>query len=205
MQRSSREEVLDAVAACVQDVGVKRTTMAEIARRAGISRSTLYTHVSDVNQATAAVLTQRLLELLSDAAVEESEGSRSGDTARARLVARARHLAARISADPLIARILDLDGDLLVPYLVHHLGSSQRAILAAVAELVAEGQREGSIRLGDPALISFSSFLVVQSFVISSRIAATEHELDAVLDELTLILDRTLRPTEIAAAGEAAS
>jgi AcrR family transcriptional regulator len=194
MQRSNRDEVLDAVAACVRDVGVKRTTMAEIARRAGMSRSTLYTHFSDVNQATAAVLTQRLLELLTDAAVEEAEGEHRGETARARLIARARHLAGRISADPLIARILDLDGDLLVPYLVHRLGSSQRAILAAVTELVTEGQREGSIRLGDPELIAFSTFLVIQSFVISSRIAAAEHQLEAVLDELALILDRTLRP-----------
>jgi AcrR family transcriptional regulator len=205
MQRSNREEVLDAVAACVRDVGVKRTTMAEIARRAGISRSTLYTHFSDVNQATAAVLTQRLLELLADAAVEEAEGEHRGETARARLIARARHLAGRISADPLIARILDLDGDLLVPYLVHRLGSSQRAILVAVTDLVTEGQREGSIRLGDPELIAFSTFLVIQSFVISSRIAAAEHELEAVLDELALVLDRALRPRDPAPSTESPS
>jgi AcrR family transcriptional regulator len=195
VQRSSREGVLDAVADCVQDVGVKRTTMAEIARRAEMSRSTLYTHFSDVNQATAALLTRRLLQLMTDAAVEESEGSGRASDARARLVARARHLAARISADPLIERILDLDAELLVPYLVRRLGSSQRAILDTVTQLVADGQAEGSIRRGDPARIAFSTFLVVQSFVISSRIAEAEHGLDPVLDELELVLDRALRPT----------
>jgi AcrR family transcriptional regulator len=193
MQRSSREEVLDAVAACVRDVGVKRTTMAEVARRAGMSRSTLYTHFSDVGQATAALLTRRLVELLTDAAVEEEAGDAPRGSARRRLVARARHLAARISADPLIERILDLDAELLVPYLVRRLGSSQRAILDTVTELVAEGQGDGSIRRGDPDRIAFSAFLIVQSFVISSRIAASEHGLDPTLDELELVLDRALR------------
>jgi AcrR family transcriptional regulator len=195
MQRSSREDVLDAVAACVRDVGVKRTTMAEVARRAEMSRSTLYTHFADVDQATAAVLTRRLVELLTDAAAEEASGRASGDVARSRLVARARHLAARISADPLIERILDLDAELLVPYLVQRLGSSQRAILDTVTGLVAEGQDDGSIRHGDPGRIAFSAFLIVQSFVISSRIAAAEHGLDTALDELELVLDRALHPT----------
>lgn len=193
MQRSSREEVLDAVEACVRDVGVKRTTMAEIARRAGMSRSTLYTHVADVNQATAALLTRRLVELLGDAAVEDAADAAP---ARDRLVARARHLAARISADPLIARILDLDGELLVPYLAHRLGSSQRAMLDAVTDLVRLGQADGSIRLGDPARIAFSVFLVVQAFVISSRIADAEHGLDPMLDELELVVSRTLAPAD---------
>jgi AcrR family transcriptional regulator len=194
VQRSSREEVLDAVADCVRDVGVKRTTMAEIARRAEMSRSTLYTHFSDVDQATAALLTRRLLQLLEDAAVEEAEGEAALADGRARLISRARHLAARISADPLIERILDLDAELLVPYLVRRLGSSQRAILDTVTQLVADGQAEGAIRPGDPARIAFSTFLIVQSFVISSRIAEAEHGLDPVLDELELVLDRALRP-----------
>jgi AcrR family transcriptional regulator len=194
VQRSSREEVLDAVAECVRDVGVKRTTMAEVARRAGMSRSTLYTHFSDVGQATAALLTHQLLQLLSDAATEEAEGAGGAELGRSRLVARARHLAARISADPLIARILDLDAELLVPYLVRRLGSSQRAILETVTQLVADGQADGSIRRGDPARIAFSAFLIVQSFVISSRIADEEHGLDPMLEELELVLDRALRP-----------
>jgi hypothetical protein len=88
---------------------------------------------------------------------------------------------------------------------VHRLGSSQRAILAAVTELVTEGQREGSIRLGDPELVAFSTFLVIQSFVISSRIAAAEHELEAVLDELALVLDRALRPRDPAPSTESPS
>jgi AcrR family transcriptional regulator len=191
VKRSSREQVLDAVAASVRAVGVRRTTMAEIARRAGLSRSTLYTHFADVDQATAALLTRELVHLLT-ASGEDDEGGRS---ARERLVSRAVGLAATVPDDPLIERILELDAQLLVPYLVQRLGSSQRAILDTVTDLVAAGQQDGSIRDGDPSVIAFSTFLVVQSFVISARIAEVEHGREAALAELRLILDRSLVPS----------
>jgi AcrR family transcriptional regulator len=194
MQRSSREEVLDAVADSVRAVGVRRTTMAEIARRAGLSRSTLYTHFSDVREATAALLTRELVALLTRAS--DDGGDRL--PARDRLVRRAVRLAATVPDDPLIERILELDGELLVPYLTHRLGSSQRAILDTVTDLVTTGQEDGSIREGDPALIAFSAFLVVQAFVISARIAEAEHGRDPVLLELETILHRTLAPAGIA-------
>jgi AcrR family transcriptional regulator len=196
VQRTSREEILDAVADSVRAVGVQRTTMAEIARRAGLSRSTLYTHFADVGEATAALLTRQLLELLGASTHEED----ADVPARGRLVERALQLAAAVPDDPLIERILELDAELLVPYLVQRLGSSQRAILDTVADLIAAGQQDGSIRDGDPRHIAFSTFLVVQAFVISARIAEAEHGRETVLAELRLILDRSLAPVaEVAA------
>lgn len=192
VQRTSREEILDAVADSVRAVGVRRTTMAEVARRAGLSRSTLYTHFADVDEATAALLTRQLLALLGASTYEEDPGV----PARARLVERALQLAAAVPDDPLIERILELDAELLVPYLVRRLGSSQRAILDTVADLVATGQRDGSVRGGDPRHIAFGAFLVVQSFVISARIAEAEHGREVALAELRLILDRSLAPTD---------
>lgn len=192
MQRSSRQDVLDAVAESVRDLGVQRTTMAEIARRAGMSRSTVYTHFSDVREATAALLTRVLIGLL-DAAAGDEEAVSAG-TGREQLVVAALLLARRVPDHPLVERILELDAELLVPYLVRRLGSSQRAILDAFADQVAVGQADGSIRDGDPALLAFTAFLVVQSFVVSSRIAEAEHGREAVLAELATLLDRALAP-----------
>jgi AcrR family transcriptional regulator len=198
VQRSSREEVLDAVADSVRAVGVRRTTMAEVARRAGMSRSTLYTHFSDVREATAALLTRELVALLVRASEDEGDAGTGGDGAgedgRHRLVRQAVALARVVPDDPLIERILELDGDLLVPYLTTRLGSSQRAILDAVADQVAAGQADGSIRPGDPSLVAFTLFLVAQSFVISARIAEAEHGREATLRELELTLHRALLP-----------
>lgn len=194
MQRSNREEILDAVADSVRAVGVRRTTMAEIARRADLSRSTLYTHFSDVREATAALLTRELLSLLAAATDEGDEHDVAGRDGRHQLVDRAVLLVRVVPDDPLIERILELDAELLVPYLVHRLGSSQRAMLDAVTDFVAAGQDDGSIRGGDPGEIAFTVFLVGQSFVISARIAAAEHGREQVLAELEHVLHRSLAP-----------
>jgi AcrR family transcriptional regulator len=194
VQRSNREEILDAVADSVRAVGVRRTTMAEIARRVNLSRSTLYTHFSDVREATAALLTRELLSLLAVATGEGDGPEVAGRDGRHQLVDRAVLLARVVPDDPLIERILELDAELLVPYLVHRLGSSQRAILDAVTDLVAAGQDDGSIRGGDPPEIAFTVFLVGQSFVISARIAEAEHGREKVLAELEHVLHRSLAP-----------
>jgi AcrR family transcriptional regulator len=194
VQRSSREAVLDAVADSVRAVGVRRTTMAEIARRADLSRSTLYTHFSDVREATAALLTRELLALLAQAMADVDPDAEAPVDGRHELVQRAVLLARVVPDDPLIDRILELDGELLVPYLVQRLGSSQRAILDAVTDHVVAGQADGSIRAGDPRLLAFTAFLVTQSFVISARIAEAEHGREAVLAELEHTLHRSLAP-----------
>ena len=193
MQRSSREQVLDAVVASVQDLGVRRTTMAEVARRAGVSRSTLYTHFPDVTAATAAALTRELVALVEVVLAEIDPAAASG-SGRQRLIAAAVELAARVPEQPLIARVLELDAELLVPYLVHQLGSSQRAIVALVAELVAAGQQEGSIRPGPPRELAVAVFLTVQSFTVSARIVRDELGADRAARLLTDLLEGLLRP-----------
>lgn len=200
MQPTSRDEVLDAVAASVRDLGVRRTTMAEIARRAGLSRSTIYRHFADVTEATAALLTGELVRLLGDA-IEDPDPE---VTARERLVTQALHLARTVRDDPLIERILALDAELVVPYVVQRLGSSQRAILDVIVEEVRTGQREGSIRDGDPRAIAMTVFLVGQAFVLSSAIVEAELGRERALAELATTLERLLAPGGSSATGEGA-
>lgn len=190
VQRTSPDEVLNAVADSIVALGLRRTTMAEVARRAGISRSTAYTHFPDVAHAAAALLTRELLALMTSSGDDEDTAA----PARARLVARAMHLARAVPDHPLIERILELDAELLVPYLVARLGSSQRAILDTVTDVVAAGQQDGSVRAGDPRVLAFTVFLVTQAFVVSARIAEAEHGRETVLGELALVLDRALAP-----------
>src|SRR5439155_16686451 len=47
--RNTDESVLEAARACVLAVGVRRTTLTDVARRAGLSRMTLYRRYPDVN------------------------------------------------------------------------------------------------------------------------------------------------------------
>src|SRR5437764_11752461 len=75
--------ILDATRAAVLAVGVRRTTLTDVARRAGVSRMTVYRLVPDVNTLILEVMTRDLGEVL--AAAERTAHRRR--TARSRLVA----------------------------------------------------------------------------------------------------------------------
>src|SRR4051794_35398407 len=86
-QAAPPREIPDGIAAAVRNsvlaVGVRRTTLTDVARRAGVSRMTLYRLVPDVETLLLDVLTRELGALLSE--IEATVARKR--TARARLVA----------------------------------------------------------------------------------------------------------------------
>src|SRR6478672_11700676 len=53
-----RDAYLDAARACILDVGWRRTTLTEVARRAGVSRMTIYRSWSDMQQLLGDLMTR---------------------------------------------------------------------------------------------------------------------------------------------------
>src|SRR5436853_7569736 len=83
VSRDIPEPILAATRATVLAVGVRRTTLTDVARRAGVSRMTLYRLVPDIATLVLEVMTREFAALL-DAA---EAGSARRRTARARIVA----------------------------------------------------------------------------------------------------------------------
>lgn len=176
--------LLDAARECVLDVGLRRTTLADVARRAGVSRMTVYRQYDDLGTLVSALLTRELTDVL---AVVEDE-VRHLPTARERLVEAAVRVVRRMDSHPVYRRVLDLDPEMLLPLVVDRFGSTQRAALVLVAAQVLEGQRDGSVRDGDPERIATAVLLACQSFVFSARLVDEE-----TLGELRPLLDGYLR------------
>lgn len=183
--------VLAAARACVLDVGLRRTTLTDVARRAGVSRMTVYRQFGDLPSLVSALLTSELLELVARAAEQVADLP----TARARLVEACVEVVARLAEHPLWCRVLELDPELLLPLVVDRFGSTQRAAMASMGEQVSEGHADGSVRAVDPGLAATCLLLTVQSFVFSARVVAAEHEQAASQEELRRLLDGYLRPT----------
>jgi hypothetical protein len=99
----------------------------------------------------------------------------------------------RLPREPLLRRVLDVDPELLLPYLTDRWGSTQRLAIGHVRRLVAEGQAEGSIRRGDADTIARMLVLLATPYVVSAGLV---HVLDAgtVSAELERLVDRWLRP-----------
>jgi AcrR family transcriptional regulator len=181
--------ILDATRATVLAVGVRRTTLTDVARRAGVSRMTVYRLVPDVNTLILEVMTRDLGVVLADA----ERAARRRRTARSRLAAVVVEVCRRLPREPLLRRVLDVDPELLLPYLTDRWGSTQRLAIGHVRRLVAEGQAEGSIRRGDADTIARMLVLLATPYVVSAGLV---HVLDAgtVSAELERLVDRWLRP-----------
>ncbi|GAC1440972.1 MAG: TetR/AcrR family transcriptional regulator [Mycobacteriales bacterium] len=179
--------MLAAARGCVMDVGLKRTTLADVARRAGVSRMTVYRQYGDLQTIVSELLTRELVDLIECARVAAEQLP----TARERLVEAAVRTVDELVRHPLYRKVLDLDPELLLPLVVDRFGSTQKAAIALVAEQVEAGQRDGSIRPVDPALAATCLQLTAQSFVFSARVVAGQ----PVSAELRHLLDAYLRPT----------
>ena len=95
----------------------------------------------------------------------------------------------------LFVRIVELDPELILPYLFTRRGRSQDPILALTAEAIAEGQKPARSAKGNPVAIARGLLLAAHGFVLSVHTMvdeqATEQELDA---ELATLITRTLTP-----------
>lgn len=187
--RVSDADLLRAARECVLARGVRRTTLTEVARVAGVSRMTLYRRFPDVGGMVTTLVTVEFGEVLRQARRAASTGD-----ARQRLIGGMVRGIRLLHEAPLLQRVLETDSELLLPYLVERLGSTQVAADGFIREHLAAGHDDGSIRRGDVAVQARSLLLLTQSFVISARPAAKDLELDALTDELALLLDGALRP-----------
>jgi AcrR family transcriptional regulator len=188
-RRTDDDALLDAARDCVLAVGLRRTTLTDVARRAGVSRMTMYRRWPDMASLVGDLMTREWGEL-----VLRARAAAGGEDARRRLVDGLATGARQLRAHPVFRRIVELDPEVLLPYLVDRRGTSQDRMLAALVEGIGEGHDDGSVRPGPPELLSRGVLLALHGFVISAGTmtdAVTEDDLDA---ELRLLLDRYLAP-----------
>jgi AcrR family transcriptional regulator len=186
--RFDENDILDAVRECIMAVGFRRTTLADVARRVGASRMTLYRRYPDVDALTRALVEREFGRLMSD--TFESVGDAPSIRERlAKVLARG---VEAISRNDLYIRILDVDPELILPYVVDRLGTFQQLVISTLKEQIAEGQEEGSIRQGNPEEMARTIELLARSFVLAAR--ASDQRIDQLLDEFELMVDRYLAP-----------
>jgi AcrR family transcriptional regulator len=183
-----RDVYLDAARACILDVGWRRTTLTEVARRAGVSRMTIYRTWADMPQLLGDLMTREWAGVVT--AQIEAAGS---STSLERLVEGIVGTTRMLRDNELFVRIVELDPELILPYLFSRRGRSQDLILALTLEAIEAGQADGSIRAGDPRTMARAVLLAVHGFVLSAHTMADEgvHE-DDLDDELTALLTRSL-------------
>jgi AcrR family transcriptional regulator len=185
--RSAADLALDAAREAILAVGWSRTTLTDIARRAGVSRMTIYRKWPDMGSLLADLMTREWTDLV--------QVDTTGRTALQRLVRGGVATVRTLRTNPLFARVVELDPELLLPYLLERPGRSQRIVLDVIAAQVRAGQTAGEIRKGSPELLARSVVLACHGFVLSTSTMTDDHVSEAALDaELATLLEGYLRP-----------
>lgn len=185
---SPESAYLDAARDCIIQVGWKRTTLTDIARKAGVSRMTIYRRWADMR----ALLGDLLVREWSDLAMVSGLAGDQSATSRGRLAHGVAGMVAQLRENELFLRIIEVDPELLLPYLFERLGRNQRWVLELTEEYVRSGQVDGSVRAGDPRVLAHTLLLAAYGFVLSAHTVDVEPaDLDT---ELTALVDRYLAP-----------
>ncbi|MXM66831.1 TetR family transcriptional regulator [Streptomyces sp. HUCO-GS316] len=191
---SDSDPVLDAVRDCVLAVGVRRTTLTDVARRAGVSRMTLYRRWPDVRSLVGDLMTREWIEAATRAMPQPAPGI----PARTLIVDGLVRGVDAFRAHPLFRKIIDVDPELLLPYVLDRRGASQEALLDLLTDALRRGHADGSVQPGHPERQARSLLLVAQSFTLSLRTMTDEDDPDLTAEafyaELRTILERTLTP-----------
>ena len=180
------DRILDAAASCVLAYGVDRVTLAEIARRAGVSRPTIYRRWPDTQALLAALLTARIVGVLRDV---PSQGR-----GREALVERIVGVAERLRHDDVVMSVFHSAPELAMVYIAERLGTSQQILINAVAAELEVAQRDGSVRAGDPRQLAAMCLLITQSTIQSAQIVEPILDADALAVELAHSLNGYLKP-----------
>src|SRR3954452_9400639 len=116
-EREPRDAYLDAARACILDVGWRRTTLTEVARRAGVSRMTIYRTWADMPTLLGDLMTREWAGG-GDAQVESDGGKPAIERITNGIVGTVQAL----RVNELFVRIVEVDPELILPYLFSRRG-----------------------------------------------------------------------------------
>ena len=135
---SVRQQLLDAALETATVHGIAKLSMGDVARRAGLSRQTLYRHFPSKDVLVAAVVaaeTEQLIEQVTAASLGEQDPRDALEAAFA--------VALRVTRDhPLLDRLLRTEPESLLPLLTSDGGPVMTMVRSVVEQVIATHQPE---------------------------------------------------------------
>lgn len=162
---STNQRILDSARSLYIEYGLRRTTMEDVAKRAGMGRATLYRRFSEKDQLFKAVIfrdLQRSLLIIEEAIKEMGSAV---DALLESFVLFCR----MTNGNELLQRLLKSEPDHVLPYLTTDfevIMSFSRQYLAMQLE---RGQKPGHIRAGDPQVMAEMMLRLTQSLMLSPK------------------------------------
>jgi AcrR family transcriptional regulator len=168
---------LDAAAVCFARHGIGRTSVPDVARELGVSRTTVYRQVGTVEDAARSLLARELHRFL--AWLPEVLDGATGPETVTRLIAAVTRFARE---HPVLSKVLADEPELIGPFLTAELPGLVGRISSIATPLLDRAMTAGLVHRRDPAVLA--EFLV--RVTISLVLAPPAGDLDAFLDQTVL-------------------
>ena len=184
-----RELVLNVARARFQRFGVKKTTVDEISRDAGISKKTLYELFKNKEDLFVAVF---IREALGNRAfiVDKVRGIASP---RDKVTQLLRGAVKRITEQRFMIQVLADEENLYVPYLQQQFQLQvEQEILNLITPILEEGMRTGEFRPMEPRTVAYFIFKLFQTFTYAKTDSIDGNDRD--LDELIAFIIMGITP-----------
>lgn len=189
-QKQSVDDIIIAAAReSVMTLGLRRTSIAEIARRAGVSRPTVYRRYADIGEVIREVNNREILHML--------EGLKYvPGNSRARMLLRIRIVVQRIIENDFFPGLVKTDPDRVLQMLTGQMSDTEMEIVEKfILPGVIHGQEDGTIRKYDPRILARNIYRLIQTMVLTWRPYGTDVEIDKEsVEEVVDMVDRYLRP-----------
>ena len=186
------DSILDAARDLMIDIGIRRTTMADVARAARVSRATLYRRFPNVDELAATVVSREFETAIDTEATDPA--TVAADELLPTIVGTVVAMTRAARGHPLLRAIIKHDPEFFLPYLLHRPGRTSDTQLRMLHTVIAQGVSSGAIRQADPYELAVSVLLTAWSFGLTGPVFADEAHPHMLDNQLTDLLTRYLTP-----------
>ena len=184
---STRSSILEAARARFLRFGPRKTTMDEVARAAGCSRTTLYAHFRNKEDLYGSLLGQDAEDFIRDAraAVERAPN------ARAKIRAMVETTRATYARNDVLRMALTGDAEMSLEGVAHvYTRGQERRIIDLLRQILQDGVREGSLRRIDPERVAYLMFHLGSVLVEREVSGAGDYEFDEIMEVMDDVFAR---------------
>ncbi|MFN3713151.1 MAG: TetR/AcrR family transcriptional regulator [Alcanivoracaceae bacterium] len=189
---SSNDQVLDAALGLFIEFGLRRTSMDDVARKAGMGRATVYRRFGDKDQLVQAVI---LRECQQQLALIEERLQGMGSTVDAMVEAFVLAVT-RAHRHPLLVRLLHSEPDTILPYLTVALPQATTTFARLyLAAQISKAQKAGQLAQRPAEPLAELLLRLTQSLVLSPAGIIDPADEDSVRQFANALLRPLLAPT----------
>ena len=162
---STNQRILDSARSLYIEYGLRRTTMEDVAKRAGMGRATLYRRFSEKDHLFKAVIFRELQRHL----VIIEEAIKDSDSALDALLEAFVRFGGLVNANEVLQRLLKTEPDHVLPYLTTDFELIMSFSRHYLASQIERAQKIGHIREGDASMMSEMLLRLTQSLMLSPK------------------------------------